>query len=434
MWNRRATLILTMLTIASTLASAQFAGARFSSLPIEAQTSIFSALGREVPGLSWNQLAKLNSSDGQLGDKFGFSVGVSGNTVVIGLYLGYPGHNAAYVFVKPPSGWADMTQTAELSPSDGQQLDFFGYAVSISGRTIVVASPDAQIDGQTQGAAYVFVEPRAGWRNMTETAKLSASGSAGLFELALSGNTLVTSSAYNAGNSYVFVKPRRGWKSTTQASATLTNPAVYGTGFCGFCVGVSGSTIAVGVPANFGSQGTVYVFTEPSGGWKGNLNPTATLVASGGSFNNQLGISVAVSGDTVVAGANGAGFYRGALYVFVKPAGGWKDMLQTAELKAPDSLDLGWSVAISGNTILGGAYLTTVGTNQYQGAAYVYVRPTSGWKTTAKFSAELTASDGMPNDQFGTAVAISGNTAVAGAPSATIGSNIGQGAAYVFGR
>jgi hypothetical protein len=109
-------------------------------------------------------------------------------------------------------------------------------------------------------------------------------------------------------------------------------------------------------------------------------------------------------------------------------------MSQTAELRAPNTLDLGWSVAISGNTILGGAYLTTVGTNQYQGAAYIYTRPKSGWKTTHKFTAELTSSDGMPNDQFGTSVAISGNTAVAGAASATIGSNVGQGAAYVFGR
>jgi len=430
MQNARATFVLAMLVISSTLSAAQLAGARFSSLPIEAQTSISSALLREVPGLSWTQLAKLSSSDGQPFDQFGFAVAVSGNTVVIG--VNSYSHSAAYVFVKPSSGWANMTQTAELAASDGGNGDFFGYAVTISAETVVVAAPGAAINSG-RGAAYVFVEPRGGWRNMTETAKLSASGSQGVFELALSGNTLVISSANNGGHSYVFVKPRRGWKSKTQADATLTNP-FYGSGFCGFCVGVSGNTIAVGVPANFGSQGTVYVFTKPTGGWHGDLNPTATLVASGGSFNNQLGISVAVSGDTVVAGANGQGFYRGALYVFVKPSGGWKDMLQTAELRAPNTLDLGWSVAISGNTIVGGAFLTTVGTNQYQGAAYVYVKPKGGWKTTRKFDAELAASDGMPNDQFGTSVAISGSTVVAGAAFATIGSNVGQGAAYVFGR
>jgi hypothetical protein len=313
-----------------------------------------------------------------------------------------------------------MTQTAILTPSDNSYA--FGYAVGISGNTIVVGAV-------SPANAYVYVRPAGGWKNMSETAKLASQGNS-IFELAVSGGTVVVSSAYNGGVSYVFVKPKSGWKSTSQADAVLTTP-FYGN-FCQWCVGVSGDTIAVGTPGTFGSEGTVYVFVKPSGGWQGNLTPTGTLVASNGKFGDQLGISVAVSGNTIVAGANGDNQYSGAVYVFVKPAAGWKDMTETAELTAPDALDLGWSVAISGNRILGGAFLTTVGTNQFQGAAYLYVRPKSGWKTTHEFTAELTSSDGLPNDEFGASVGISGTTAAAGAPFATIGSNFGQGAAYVL--
>jgi hypothetical protein len=418
----RAILIVTLLTIPVAVANAQ-SGGLFSTLPPEAQAGISNTLLREVPGLSLPQLAKLTSSDGQLGDGFGFSIAISGNTIVVGLSESQLGtHNAAWVFVKPPSGWTDMTQTAELTPSDSPFG--FGYAVGISGTTVVVAAPGS-------AAAYVYVMPTGGWHNTTETAKLTPTGG-GIYELAVSGDTVVVSSAFNNGSSFVFVKPTTGWVSTSTPNATLITP-FFGN-FCQFCVGVSGDTIAVGTPGSFSGEGAVYVFVKPTGGWLGVLNPTATLVASDGLFNAQLGISVAVSGNTVVGGANGYNQNRGALYVFEKPVGGWKDTTETARLTALDSLDLGWSVAISGNVIVGGAFLTTVGVNQFQGAAFVYLRPKSGWKTTQTFNAELASSDGMTNDEFAASVGISGTTIVAGAPLATIGANLSQGAAYVFGK
>jgi hypothetical protein len=417
MQTLRAIFIAVTLSIFPVVAHAQSGAIRFSSLPAEAQANISAALASELSGVPWAQAAKLTASDGLQDDQLGFSIAISGDTVVVG-----GPSRAAYVFVKPASGWANMTQTAELTPSD--QGGGFGYTVGISGNTIVVGAT-------SNAAAYVYVRPRQGWKNMTETAELTPQ-SRGIYELAVSGDTLVVSSAFNGGVSYVFVKPKGGWKSTSQANAVLTTP-FYGS-FCQFCVGVSGDTIAVGTPGSFGGEGTVYVFVKPSGGWQGNLNPTATLVASNGKFSDQLGISVAVSGNTVVAGANGDGQYSGALYLFERPTGGWKDMSETAELTAPGSIDLGWSVAICKNVIVGGAFLTTVGSNQFEGAAYLYIRPKSGWKTTHQFNAELTASDGMPNAEFGASVGVSGTAAVVGAPFATIGSNLDQGAAYVFGK
>ena len=135
-----------------------------------------------------------------------------------------------------------------------------------------------------------------------------------------------------------------------------------------------------------------------------------------------------------MAGVVGANQASGALYVFVKPATGWTDAIETAELTAPNTYNLGWSVSIIGNTIVTGSPFMTVGFNQFQGAAFVYLKPTSDWKNTSKPNAELTASDGAANDMFGSVVGISGGTVLATAPQATINGNAFEGAAYVFGR
>ena len=78
------------------------------------------------------------------GRHFGGSVSISGNTVVVGAPYRHgrrqPMQGAAYVFTEPASGWANMTQTAKLTASDGAAGDRFGCSVSISGNTVVVGA------------------------------------------------------------------------------------------------------------------------------------------------------------------------------------------------------------------------------------------------------------------------------------------------------
>ena len=99
------------------------------------------------------------------------------------------------MFTEPGSGWANMTQTAKLTASDGAAGDYFGYSVSISGNTVVVGASATVGTNSYQGAAYVFTEPGSGWANMTQTAKLTASdGAAGDDfgnSVSISGNTVV---------------------------------------------------------------------------------------------------------------------------------------------------------------------------------------------------------------------------------------------------
>ncbi|HLZ39849.1 MAG TPA: FG-GAP repeat protein [Candidatus Sulfotelmatobacter sp.] len=374
------------------------------------------------------QVAKLTPSDGVHLGFFGVSVAISGNTIAVGMAdTSLPG--AVYIFEKAATGWSNMTQTAKLVASDGAANDYLGYSVSISGDTVVAGAPNSH---GYLGAAYVFVKPASGWANGTETAELSGSGTYGLMgnSVGISGSTIIAGAPNNngtAGSAFVFVEPASGWTNMTADAQLFPSDGQAYEAF-GTCVGINGNTAVVGEP---NGQGKVYVFVKPATGWK-KMTQTARLIVSGGSAG---GFSVAISGNTVVTGSPsatvGTNSEQGAAYVFVKPVNGWIDMNQTATLTASDGAAgdwFGYGVGISGNRIVAGAPFATIGSNTTQGAAYVYVRPTSGWQTTSHFNSKLIASDGAKNDQLGWSVSIDGSTVVAGAPA----SRLEKGSADVF--
>ena len=403
-----------------------------------------------------NEAAKLTASDGAAGDFFGWSVAVSGDTVVVGARLdddNGPNSGSAYVFVEPGGGWAgSLTQTAKLTASDGAAVDIFGESVAVSGDTVVVGAPRDDDNGSASGSAYVFVKPGGGWAgSLTQTAKLTASDGADGDQfgesVAVSGDTVVVGAQLNddngtsSGSAYVFVKPGGGWAGSLTQTAKLTaSDGAAGDQF-GWSVAVSGDTVLVGAQLNDDnstSSGSAYVFVKPGGGWAGSLTQTAKLTASDGAAGDQFGYSVAVSGDTVVVGAlfdDDNGRDSGSAYVFVEPGGGWAGSLtQTAKLTASDGAagdQFGESVAVSGDTVVVGA-LFDDDNGTSSGSAYVFVKPGGGWAGSLTQTAKLTASDAAANDLFGRAVVVSGDTVVV---SALFDDDNGfnSGSAYVFG-
>ena len=202
--------------------------------------------------------------------------------------------------------------------------------------------------------------------------------------------------------------------------------------YFGYSVAVNGPTALVGAPLHqVGSnttQGAAYVYTETNGVW----SQTTELNASDGATNDLFGYSVALNGATALVGAPfhyvGSNTQQGAAYVYTEASGVWS---QTAELTASDGAAgnyFGDSVALNGPTALVGAPQHQVGSNADQGTAYVYTETTGTWSQTA----ELTASDGAAQDQFGSSVALNGATALVGAPRHNVGSRYQQGAAYVY--
>jgi len=233
-----------------------------------------------------------------------------------------------------------------------------------------------------------------------------------------------------AGTAYVFVQSGGTWALAGNLYAWDGLSYAY----FGASVALDGDTALVGAHwastgANFGAEGAAYVFVKPGGGWTTTGAYTAKLTASDGVTFEEFGDSVALSGDTALVGAWGDAGKKGAAYVFVKPGGGWASGTETAKLTASDGLAndrLGRSVALSGDTALVGAPYDNLG-GGFEGSAYVFVKPGGGWAGGTE-TAKLTASDATASDQLGYTVALSGSVALAGAP----GDDTNTGSAYVF--
>ena len=192
---------------------------------------------------------------------------------------------------------------------------------------------------------------------------------------------------------------------------------------------VSGNTMVIGAETpNSGVSGSAYVFTKSGGVWV----LSATLTAPDGNPNDRFGYSVAVDGSTIAVSAifhDVGGSSVGAVYIFTGSGSSWtlaKEL--TAPSGAVDGDRFGEGLALQGNTLIVGASWHPVGSNARQGAAFVFSGSGSSWTQTQ----ELTAADGAANDFFGFSLALSGSTLVVGAWNHKVGANSGQGAAYVY--
>jgi hypothetical protein len=474
-------------------------------------------------GTSWSQQAYLKASNTGADDRFGQSVAVSGDTVVVGSYLedsqatGVNGNQAdnsagaagaAYLFVRSGTTWS---QQAYLKASNTDASDYFGHSVAIAGDTVVVGayaerSNATGINGNQAdnsafdaGAAYVFVRSGSTWSQQAYL-KASSTDAGDRFGIAVavSGDTVVVGApeedsdatgvdgnqadngASSAGAAYLFVRNGSTWSQQAYLKASNTDA----NDRFGSAVAVSGDMVVVGASHessnstgingdqfnnSAASSGCVYVFDLRSGCVGSIPAPAqqAYVKASNTGAGDAFGFSVAVSRDTVVVGAyledsnaTGVNGYQGdnsasgagAAYVFVRSGTAWT---QQAYLKPPntDAGDhFGISVAVSGDTVVVGApeedsNATGVNGNQGDnsalgaGAAYVFVRTGTGWSQQAY----LKASNTDAGDNFGRSVAVSGNTILVGAyleDSSAIGVSGNQldnsanaaGTAYVFVR
>ncbi len=392
------------------------------------------------------QQAYLKAHQVNANDQFGRSVAVSGDTVVVGAHREdsrttginstpddtggqFFDAGAAYVFVRSGTNWM---QQAYLKAHQVNAFDEFGGSVAVSGDTVVVGA--AGENSNTTGV-----------------------------------NSTPNENVLNAGAAYVFVRNGTTWTQQAYLKAHQVNWEDY----FGYSVAVSGDTVVVGAHAEDSSTmgvnstpndiylnfeaGAAYVFVRSGTNW----TQQAYLKAHQVNREDYFGYSVAVSGDTVVVGANGEDSSTtgvnsmpnenvasaGAAYVFVRNGTAWSQQayLKAHEVNANDVF--GTSVAVSGETVVVGAPWedsSTTGVNsipdesaENAGAACVFVRSGTNWTQQAY----LKAHEVNQGDRFG-AVAVSGDTVVVGAAgeaSSTTGVNStpdesapGAGAAYVF--
>jgi hypothetical protein len=280
----------------------------------------------------WDEQQKISASDGAQSDRFGWSVALEGDTLAVGADHDAIGSNvdqgSAYVFVRGGGTQPVWTQQQKLTAGDGAVGDSFGSAVALEGDTLVACAPFDDIAANpNQGSAYVFTRSGATW---TQQQKLTAGDGAADdrfgHAVALSDDKLVVGAPYAAigsnyqqGSVYAFTRTGTVWTEGQKLSAGDG----MGEDRFGSAVALGGETLAVGAPNRFTSGdtglGAVYVFAF-TGSWV----PQETLTTASGASNEMFGHAVALSNDTVVAGAPGhetlTNLNRGSVYAFVRPA------------------------------------------------------------------------------------------------------------------
>jgi hypothetical protein len=291
----------------------------------------------------WYWQAKLTAS-GHAAPAFGFSVAVWGSTAVVGAPFTKSGTGAAYVFVRSRGGWS---RQAELTASGHASGGGFGFSVALSGSTLVVGAPATNSD---TGAAYVFVRSKGRWyRQARLTASDATTG--GFFgnAVALSGPTAVVGAENTnseAGAAYVFARSGTGWSQQAEFKGRHHGQLL------GDSVAVSGSTAVIGVEGSNSLTGAAYVFARSGSKW----TRQATLTASDHAATDQFGGSVAVSGSAAVVGAFRKNNFTGAAYVFVRSGGKWSQQAKLTAPDHATGDAFGAAVAIYGPTALAGAY------------------------------------------------------------------------------
>jgi len=332
-------------------------------------------------GTTWTQQAKLTAGDAAAGDLFGYSVAISGDTVVVGAYLdnvGFTDQGSAYVFTRSGTVWSQQQQ---LTAADGAAEDYFGFSVALSGDTIVVGALENDINAvnDNMGSAYVFVRNGASW---TQQARLLASGGAAndLFgnSTAIGGETVIIGALTDSvgtnnaqGSAYVFVRNGASW--TQQAQLFAADGEANDT--FGNSVAINGDSAVIGAFGdNTGTnpdQGAAYVFTRSGTVW----SQQAKLNGDGGAANDTFGDDVAISRDTIVVGASGddANFIdQGSAYVFTRSGTVWSQQQQLTAADGAAEDYFGFSVALSGSKILIGGFGDDTNAAADQGSAYAF--------------------------------------------------------------
>lgn len=265
------------------------------------------------------QISKLLADDGTQGDLFGFSVAISGNTVIVGAI--YEDGNetdsgSAYIFdITNPK---NPIQITKLLANDGETGDSFGWSVAISGNKAIVGAHDNDDNGSFSGSAYIF-DVSNGQQIFKLIPDDNQEGDLFGFCVAASGNIAIIGAWGDddngafSGSAYLF-----DISTGAQIVKLLAKDGV-SEDFFGRCVAISETTILIGARGdddNGSSSGSVYIFdiSKPAIPIQ-----TAKVLANDGAGFDNFGNSVSLNGSMATIGAssdNDDGNNSGSAYVF----------------------------------------------------------------------------------------------------------------------
>lgn len=403
-------------------------------------------------GSTWSQQAILASSDATASQRFGNSVGISGdgNTAAIGAWFDTSEKGALYIFTRSGSTWTQQVKIAgpnTVAGVSGQPVnEKFGTGVRMSGDggTVIVSAPEADKVNVNIGALYVYTGSGSSWTQAIKLFRSTHEATANSYaayhtDISHDGNIILLGAEgeddganSNSGAAYAFAAPVAStpdWTAAAQEaqlspSYTLANYQNYG-----YTVDIKGDRALVGAQGVDSNAGKVLYFTRAYEGSAWTLQQTFTgSNTEGGDF---FGTDVAMdeNGTTCVVGApaeDTGATQAGMVYVFTLSENTWT---QTAQLQTGDTRanydSFGQSVSIYNGTIAASAPQ-----KDGQGACYIFTGSGSSWTQQAK----LVSSDIASNDQFGRAISLWGDSVLVGAYYEDPSNVNLAGSAYVFTR
>ena len=342
-------------------------------------------------------------------------------------------------------GTAEWEQQQKFTPSDSTPYQGYGYSLDISGEYAVVAERNRDVgSNNNQGKVYIYKRTGSDWTELQQlTASDGLANDAFGGAVAISGNTLVVTAQgvdiggqSGVGAVYVYTRDGDTW---TQQGSRITADTPISNRSWGVSVDISGDTIVVGAEGissgsggDIGKQGSAYVFTRSGNTWTQQQILESPTPANREYFGHDVGIS----GDTIVVGAyyrdKGAIVQAGSGFVFSRSGSTWT---QLQELTADDPgqpFQFGEQVSINGNYIAVSAPRWGPGIAGQFNRGAVYVYYKSG--TTFTQQQKITADDPDNNDNFGESLDISGDLIVAGSRANDLGAGAYSGTAYVLRR
>jgi hypothetical protein len=349
---------------------------------------------------------------------------------------------AAYLYFRDASSNNNWVLVKKLTSGDSAADDCFGESVALCGDYALVGAALKDGGGWNRGAAYIFYRNRGGPNNWGELVKLTPADTADGDQFgaavaldgdyALVGADSKTGVSGRSGAAYIFSR-NRGGPDNWGELAELTASDAAAEDFFGGAVALSGDCALVGAYNKDDSIGAAYILYRDRGG-PDNWGEVKRLTAGDAQVLDYYGWSVALSGDDALIGAYyKADWRRGAAYVLNRNRGGPDNWGEAAKLTASDIEDgdwFGYSVALSGDYALVGACCEDGSGGDNRGAAYLYARNRGGpgkWGEARK----ITAGDAQDGDWFGSDVALYGSIGLVGAYYKW-GAGFERGAAYSF--
>ncbi|MCW1914022.1 hypothetical protein OJ996_10580 [Luteolibacter sp. GHJ8] len=396
-------------------------------------------------GETWTQSGFISPPE-NAASGFGASVAIEGDRLLVGAPLSNPGGvtsaGRAYLYVEESNDWH---YRQIISVSNLQKEARFGYSVSLSGDQALIGSPGPGGYGDpfsqgvpTAGAAYVIQRQSWGWETVTQLLPPGGGEHGDLFgfSVALDGSHAfvgspgdIATTTEHQGSAHIFTKSQETW----DLASSIRVPGGFNQAAFGCAVAAEGNTLVIGAHGIATSsqlpdaRGNVYIFTGSLSTWFLQQKLSSTHPADA-----RLGFSVAIDGDTVIAGATARhpqeAHPAGSALVYTRSGVTWTQGMRFDSQSGQGGGKFGAAVAISGNNLLIGAPQESSTAQNHAGRVHTYRSSGSDWNSFGT----LVAEEGGDDFQFGSSVAISGNRAVIGTPQEDSLSGADAGCAYVF--